>query len=406
MKKNQVAGAAAALSVCSFALCLILYPNEVLDSSKNGLLIWGRNVFPALFPFFVTVELLTAFGVVRFLGVMLDPVMRPLFCVPGAGGFVWAAGFITGFPSGAKFTADLRKQKKVTRGEAERLVSFTNASNPLFLGGAVAAGFFHTPELGLLLAFSHYSSTIIVGLIMRFHAYRDQGTVSSSVFSFRTAFQALLDEQQEDRRPFGKKLGDAVISSVHTLLMIGGFICIFSVLYRMFQVTAVIEYLSVLPAAALSLLSIGTETAVPLLSGILEITSGSRLTSSLDTVSLLEKIVVVSFILGFSGLSVHAQVAGILAETDIRYLPFLAARCMHAVLAAIIAYVSFEPLYLFRTDQSVFTGPDQDTMMVSLWEQGMNAAAGFGGTASICILLFYLICLHLRKKPGHAAHDK
>ncbi|SFL58289.1 sporulation integral membrane protein YlbJ [Salibacterium qingdaonense] len=405
MKKNHVVRAAAAFSVCLFALCLILYPDEVLDSSKNGLLIWGRNVFPALFPFFVTAELLTAFGVVRFLGVVLDPVMRPLFCVPGAGGFVWAAGFITGFPSGAKFTADLRKQGKITRAEAERLVSFTNASNPLFLGGAVAAGFFHTPELGLLLAFSHYSSNIIVGLIMRFHASHDQGTVSSSVFSFGTAFQALLDEQHKDRRPFGKKLGDAVISSVHTLLMIGGFICIFSVLYRMFQVTAVIDYLSILPAVALSLFSIGSETAVPLLSGILEITSGSRLTSSLDTVSLLEKMVVVSFILGFSGLSVHAQVAGILAETDIRYLPFLAARCLHALLAAAIAYLSFEPLYLHQTDQPVFTGPIEEPVLVSLWEHSLSASHHFGGTASVCILFFYLICLHLRKNqvrtPGH-----
>ncbi|SFP04034.1 sporulation integral membrane protein YlbJ [Salibacterium halotolerans] len=400
MKKNQVAGAAAALAVCFFTLCLILYPDEVLDSSKNGLLIWGQNVFPALFPFFVTAELLTAFGVVRFLGVMLEPVMRPLFCVPGAGGFVWAAGFITGFPSGAKFTADLRKQEEITKGEAERLVSFTNASNPLFLGGAVAAGFFHTPELGLLLAFSHYSSNIIVGFIMRFHAYRDPGTVSPSGFSIGAAFGALLDEQKKDRRPFGKKLGDAVISSVHTLLMIGGFICIFSVLYRMFQVTTVIDYLSVLPGMALSFFSIGEETAVPLLSGILEITSGSRLTSSLNSVSLLEQMVVVSFILGFSGLSVHAQVAGILAETDIRYLPFLAARCLHAVLAAAIAYISFEPLYLHQTDQPVFTGSMEEPIFVSLWEHSLSVSLHFGGAASVCILFFYLICLHVRKKPG------
>ncbi|MGY4689716.1 sporulation integral membrane protein YlbJ [Salibacterium sp. K-3] len=396
MKNDHFLRAAAAMAVSLLALCFILYPDQVLDSSKNGLLIWSQTVFPSLFPFFVTAELLIAFGVVRLLGILLDPVMRPLFRVPGAGGFVWAAGFITGFPSGAKFTAALRKEQEISREEGERLVSFTNASNPLFICGAVAAGFFHTPELGLLLAFSHYTANVFVGLVMRFHAFHSQGTALSSSFSIRHAFEALLDEQKKDKRPFGTKLGDAVISSVHTLLMVGGFICFFAVLYRMFQVTSMIDYLSVIPGILLSFLSISTDTAVPLLSGILEITSGSRLTSSLSSVSLLEKMIIVSFILGFSGLSVHAQVAGILAETDIRYIPFLAGRWLHGLFAALITYVCFGPLYQFRVDQPVVSGSGEQALLSSIWEMAALAAYQYGGSITIGILLLYLIILHVR----------
>lgn len=40
------------------------------------------------------------------------------------------------------------------------------------------------------------------------------------------------------------------------------------------------------------------------------------------TDTLLQQAIIISFILGFNGLSIHAQVASILAKTDIRYLPY------------------------------------------------------------------------------------
>ena len=39
--------------------------------------------------------------------------MRPLFRVPGVGGFVWAMGMASGFPAGAKFTARLTARKSI-----------------------------------------------------------------------------------------------------------------------------------------------------------------------------------------------------------------------------------------------------------------------------------------------------
>lgn len=113
--------------------------------------------------------MLIGFGVVRFIGVLLEPLMRPLFKVPGVGGFVWAMGMASGFPAGAKFTARLRQEGQLTQIEAERLVSFTNSSNPLFIFGAVSVGFFHNPRLGLLLGLAHYLGNICVGIIMRFY---------------------------------------------------------------------------------------------------------------------------------------------------------------------------------------------------------------------------------------------
>ncbi len=150
------------------AASLMLFPKESLDASIRGMQMWWDVVFPSLLPFFIVSELLIGFGVVTFIGALLEPLMRPLFRVPGVGGFVWAMGLASGNPAGAKITARLRQEQKLSRIEAERLVSFTNSSNPLFIFGAIAVGFFHNAALGIVLALAHYLGNICC---RSFHAF-------------------------------------------------------------------------------------------------------------------------------------------------------------------------------------------------------------------------------------------
>ena len=54
---------------------------------------------------------------------------------------------------------------------------------------------------------------------------------------------------------------------------------------------------------------------------------------------------VTSFILAFSGLSIQAQVASILAETDIRFKPYFFARIIQSILAPIFTFIFWKPFY-------------------------------------------------------------
>ena len=138
-----------ASTVTLFALSLICYPQQSLEASIRGLNMWWEVVFPSLLPFFIVSELLISFGVVNLLGVLLEPLMRPLFRVPGVGGFVWAMGMASGYPSGAKLTARLYQEKQISTIEAERLASFTNSSNPLFILARCRSDFFKIQILAL-----------------------------------------------------------------------------------------------------------------------------------------------------------------------------------------------------------------------------------------------------------------
>src|SRR5262245_3465000 len=92
--------------LCALLIILLMamFPAQTLESSLRGLSIWWQVLFPALFPFFVISELLLGFGIVHFFGKLLDPLMRPLFRLPGIGSFVVTMGYVSGYPVGARLT--------------------------------------------------------------------------------------------------------------------------------------------------------------------------------------------------------------------------------------------------------------------------------------------------------------
>lgn len=333
-----------AIITCTLAFTTIIFPNEVLLASKRGIEMWATSVFPSLLPFFIIAELLTAFGVVHFIGVLLEPLMRPLFNVPGAGGFVWAMGMASGYPSGAKFTARLRQANQLTKTEAERLVSFTNSSSPLFIIGAVAIGFFHDQQLGILLAVVHYVSNFFVGVSMRYYKRKESGTIYRTSFSFHKAFTALHHARVQDKRSLGKVLGDSVERSIKTLIMIGGFIVLFSVLTQVLKQLHLTNLVANGLNYVFDLVSMEDTLSLPFISGIFEITIGAYEMSKVDS-TMLHVAILVSVFLAFNGLSVQAQVASILATTDIRFKPYFIARLIHGLFAIVLTIILFRPLY-------------------------------------------------------------
>ncbi|MBM7647236.1 sporulation integral membrane protein YlbJ [Bacillus ectoiniformans] len=380
-----------AIFVTVFAGSLIAFPEASFEASIRGLNMWWEIVFPSLLPFFIISEMLIGIGVVSFLGVLLEPMMRPLFRVPGSGGFVWAMAMASGFPSGAKLAARLRKEKQLTRIEAERLVSFTNSSNPLFIFGAVSVGFFYNPHLGVLLALAHYGGNFLVGLTMRFYGReKEEEKARSKRVTLRSAFSAMHRERTKDERPIGKLIGEAVVSSINTLLMIGGFIILFSVINKLLFHLHVTEFLAMGAAQLFHLVGLSSLISIPFIAGIFEITLGSQMISQVQQVNLLQQVILTSFVLGFSGLSVQAQVASILAETDIRFAPFFMARIMHGFYSAMIAFVCWKPVY-----ENSYQGGSSKSIPVfqslqSPWEEAVSFLHQFGPVITIGALVLYM----------------
>lgn len=402
MWRSRFKTAFLAVAVTIMAASLVVYPEESFKASIRGLDMWWEIVFPSLLPFFIISEMLIGFGIVKFIGVLLEPLMRPLFRVPGVGGFVWAMGMASGFPAGAKLTARLRQEKQISRIEAERLVAFTNSSNPLFIFGAVSVGFFKNAHLGIILALAHYIGNICVGLIMRFYGRNDleeqEKGKSKSKFPIRTALVALHRTRVNDNRPIGKLIGDAVTSSIQTLLMIGGFIILFSVINKILFHLHITAFLAYIIEFILKSLSLPESLSVPLISGLFEITQGSQMTSQAQNTTLMHMAIITSFILAFSGFSVQAQVASILAQTDIRFQPFFIARILHGFFASLFT------IFLWKTVYERYYNPEQPShaIPVTFFEEGSwlhscyNTISSLGPIITITFLCIYIFILTRR----------
>ncbi len=128
--KPWLSFATATLAV-ALTLSLAIYPEEALRAAVGGMNIFFRIVFPSLLPFFILSDVMLGLGVVHFIGALFEPLMRPLFNVPGEGAFALSMGLAAGYPMDAVITARLRRQGLCTSVEGERLLAFSNTADPV-----------------------------------------------------------------------------------------------------------------------------------------------------------------------------------------------------------------------------------------------------------------------------------
>ena len=320
----------------ALAFFMIIEPATTLEASTAGLKLWFRAVLPALFPFFVICDLMVGLGVVSFLGVILEPVMRPVFRLPGAAGFVVAMGFTSGFPVGAVLTRQLYANGSLSGNEAERLVSFTNNASPLFIIGVVGTGLFHNPLIGYLLAASHYLSNVLVGILIGRSAGPSPvlNPVRGNLLSLGMA--QLLETNRQSKGP-GHLLGEAIKKALFNTAAVGGFIIIFSVLTAALSRWGVIARL----AGIFQLLGMSYTTSIGLGMGCFEMTIGAQALAT-STGPALEKLLAVSGVLAWSGLSIQAQVMSLVSDTPIRYLYYIKARLLQIMFSLGFTLIGFK----------------------------------------------------------------
>lgn len=347
-KKMRVIGRLVMALFCILSLKNMFFqPELAFEGAVHGLLIWWRYILPSLLPFYILTELLMRLGIIRFFGSLLEPIMRLVFNLPGVGGFTLIMGLIGGAPINGSIASNLRKENLLSRGEGERLIAVTSFCSPSFMLAAVAVGMLERPELGLLLAGTHYLSAvglgILWGLYIRRIEKRKKSIERSPLSLLKSAFQSLLAYYRDERGPFGELLGDSISTAIHKLLYIGGFIVLFSVLIEfissshLFKIAArsILHLASLPPLPSLSL-----EGIEAFLSGLIETTVGTQL--AVQSQMPIEKMLItISGMLGWAGVSLHAQQSSMVADSDLRLKPYLLFRILHALLAAILTWILY-----------------------------------------------------------------
>ncbi|OMF37414.1 hypothetical protein BK133_04990 [Paenibacillus sp. FSL H8-0548] len=315
---------------------IILQPDAAFKSSLQGLTVWWNIVFPGLLPFLVLFELIAAFGLAHALGSLFQPLMSRIFKLPGEAALTIVIGWMGGYPGGAEATASLRKRNIVSKKQGQRLLALAHMPNPLFMLVVVGAGFLHKPIVGAIIAAAVWLSAIWIMLLSAAFSRKEQQSISPiaplKLGFLNQAAEALRLGREQDGRSFGKALGDSVSASVQKLMMIGGFMILAALLAKLSE-----PLLSPLLA----------NTGLGFISqALFEGHLGAYAASIWDGpgTSTLGNAAAIAAVLAWSGLSGILQAGYSITGTDLKLLPFIMWRIVHALHASLFMILLWKPI--------------------------------------------------------------
>lgn len=289
---------------------LLLYPEISAQAARDALALCAQVIIPSLFPFFVLSSLIISTGGAEIFASLLGGSMPLLFGLSSAGASAFVLGLVGGYPVGARTVGELYARGTLARRHAERLLGFCNNAGPGFILGICGSAVFHSARVGVYLYLVHIAAALFSGMLL----CRD--------LPRRGRAERNVPCAQKDA-PFASLFSAAVQSALGGILNVCAFVVLFMVLLRLIA--------SVLPASFAAL------PLYPLLLGCVEMTNGITLLSSSRI-----GFVFCAVLLGWGGLSVHAQTLSVLGDSDLSTRYYWRGKIMQAALSAPLAYlVSF-----------------------------------------------------------------
>ena len=167
MYMNKRVRADVCLILCGVLVWFLADAGQLRLEAAKALALCAGTVIPALFPFMAVTGLLVRLGFGQWLAPYMAGLMAPLFRLPGCAGSALLLGLVGGYPIGARTAAELYASGALTRQEAERLLTFCNNSNPVFLISVLGIGVFGSVRAGLWLWLIHVASALVTGLLFR-----------------------------------------------------------------------------------------------------------------------------------------------------------------------------------------------------------------------------------------------
>ena len=291
-----------------FILFILIYPQDCVKAAANGLILWYENILPALLPFTIFSNILIQSGYLDDMIYAAGPVLDRLFFHHPQAAYPIIAGFCFGFPIGSNTTADLLREKKLTLQEANILCAMCNNISPVFVSSYLLLS-----SLGL------YNRTFATYAIL----YLPPLLTGLFLLRLTKALPAKKNPASVSNLNF-QIIDAGIMNGFETLLKLGGYIMLFSLLSQMCLRLA------------------GTnEAAFLCLTGITEITNGIHAIAQSAFCPSAWKYPLVIGITAFGGLSGLAQTASMVKGTGISMRFYVGFRLVQTAISAVLAAVLF-----------------------------------------------------------------
>lgn len=288
---------------------MLFMPKAVFNGAAEGLLLWYQIVFPTLFPFMLVTSLLMASGGLHLISRIFSGLFRRIFRVSENGTFAVLAGFLCGYPMGAKVTADLMRSGRISFEEGSYLLSFCNNTSPIFILNFIVWKTFGREDLAVPTLSILILSPVLLSFLFR-----------RLYLKGNDCFHSPDTEKKPAARLDFSTLDTCMMNSFESIVKVGGYIILFSVL---------ITLLDELP---------GSHPIILAVSPLLEVTNGiMMLDSTIKDFSVCYPAVLA--LTSFGGLCSVAQTQCMLQDTGLKILPYTAEKLAAAAAASLMAVI-------------------------------------------------------------------
>lgn len=240
------------------------------------------KLFPVSFIFFIFSTLLIEYKILDIIPININSI------------YIYLLSFISGFPSGSKYTKELLDNKTINIEEATNLLLFSHFPNPLFILGSINS--ILNNNLCFKLLISIMLSNFIILLFTKKYKKKQKTIIYPNSFS--------------------KVLKDSIYKSFKTIILIYGTSIFFYLISSIIS-----KYISFNPYLYI------------LISGIFDLTKGIFSTTIINDINM-RSILILIFI-SFGSISIHMQVKSILEDT-LLYKYFLKGRIISTIISLII----------------------------------------------------------------------
>ena len=134
---------------------------------------------------------------------------------------------------------------------------------------------------------------------------------------------------------FGEILGDSIKNATYSILTIGGFVVLFSVIISILNTAGLVSVIS----SALNKLGIPSLITESSITSLIELTNGLNLLSLAYLNYPIITILLISFFLGFGGISVFLQVYSIISKENISIKPYLIGKVLQGLFSVAITFI-------------------------------------------------------------------
>ena len=145
-------------------------------------------------------------------------------------------------------------------------------------------------------------------------------------------------------------IGYAITKSINTILLIGGFVVLFSVIISVLLNSKIMNVLCLILNPILNILHVPESFSFGILSGLLEVTNGVSIISGIATKLISKNIVICAFLLGFGGISVAMQVYAICMKSKISIKPYIIGKLLQGIFAAVYTLIFLNTFKFINLD--------------------------------------------------------